>query len=109
MKHPHLRPTALLLPLAMAVFATVTVFAADEACTTCGGKVTLTGDFPHRKGPPGPPIPGPESWREDVNGPQFTVTVANLPAGRYKIEILAAETVANAAGERVFDVTAGDQ
>ena len=85
------------------------LFAADEACTVCGGKVTVTGDFTHRKEPPGPPMPGPEAYREDVNGPRFTVAVANLPAGRYSIEIAAAETTANAAGERVFDVTVGDQ
>jgi beta-glucosidase len=85
------------------------VFAADEACVTCGGKVTVTGDFTHRKEPPGPPIPGPEAYREDVNGPRFTVAIANLPAGRYTIEIAAAETTANTAGERVFDVSAGDQ
>ena len=31
-----------------------------------------------------------------------------LPAGKYTLTIGAAETVASAAGERVFDVTAGD-
>jgi len=94
----------LLLPVSMAR-------AADEACTTCGGRVTVTGDFTHRKEPPGPPIPGAlaEPYREDVNGPRFTVTVANLPAGRYTIDIAAAETIATAAGERVFDVTADEQ
>ncbi|MDQ5980326.1 MAG: beta-glucosidase [Verrucomicrobiota bacterium] len=92
----------------LALLASV-VFAADEACVTCGGKVTVTGDFTHRKEPPGPPVPGSEAYREDVNGPGFTVAIANLPAGRYTIEIAAAETQANAAGERVFDVSAGDQ
>jgi len=85
------------------------VFAADEACTTCGGRVAVSGDFTHRVEPPGPPVPGMEVYHEDVNGPRFTVTVSNLPAGRYTIEIAGAETIATAAGERVFDVTAGDQ
>ncbi len=85
------------------------IFAADEACTSCGGKVTVSGDFTHRKEPPGPPIAGPEAYREDVNGARFTVTVSNLPAGRYTIAISAAETTATAAGERVYDVSAGDQ
>jgi beta-glucosidase len=84
-------------------------FAADEACTSCGGKVTVTGEFTHRKEPPGPPIAGSDVYREDINGPHFTVSIANLPAGHYTIEINAAETTATAAGERVFDVTAGDQ
>lgn len=95
--------------LFVGVLSVTALFAADEACVTCGGKVTVTGDFTHRKEPPGPPIPGPEAYREDVNGPAFTVAIANLPAGRYTIEIEAAETQAGAAGERVFDVTAGDQ
>src|SRR3954469_25256731 len=86
-----------------------TVFAADEACTTCGGRVAVTGEFAHRTEPPGPPFPGMEAFREDINGPHFTVTVSNLPAGRYTIDIIAAETTATKAGERVFDVTAGDQ
>ena len=91
------------------LLAAAAVFAADEACTTCGGKVAITGDFTHRKEPPFPPIAGGEAYREDVNGPRFTVTVSNLPAGRYAIDIDAAETTATAAGERVFDVSAGDQ
>lgn len=94
--------------LAFALSATV-AFGADEACVTCGGKVTVTGDFTHRREPPGPPMPGGDAFREDVNGPRFTVSIANLPAGRYTVEITAAETVASAAGERVFTVSASDQ
>jgi beta-glucosidase len=88
------------------------VRAADEACTTCGGRVTVTGDFTHRKDPPWPRIEGAgenaNAYCEDVNGPRFTVTVSNLPAGRYEIVIGAAETKAEAAGQRVFSVSAGD-
>ena len=89
------------------------LFAADESCTTCGGKVAVSGDFSHRKESPMLVVAGagtdPEAYREDVNGPRFTVTVSNLPAGRYSLEIGAAETTAHAAGERVFSVTAGDE
>jgi beta-glucosidase len=87
------------------------VFSADEACTTCGGKVAITGDFTHRREPPGPPVPGAlaEAYREDINGPRFTVTISNLPAGRYTIIIGAVETIATAAGERIYDVSAGEQ
>ena len=104
---PFARLGRLLLPGLL--FSAAAVFAADEACTTCGGKVAIAGDFTHRKEPPFPPVPGIEAYREDVNGPRFTVTVSNLPAGRYSIDIAAAETTATAAGERVFDVSAGDQ
>src|SRR5471030_2012725 len=105
-----LSPAARLLFTAL-FLASAAAFAADEACTTCGGKVAITGDFTHRKEPPGPPMPGmlAKVYREDVNGPRFTVTISNLPAGRYTIDISAAETTATTAGERVFDVTAGDQ
>lgn len=93
---------ALLLPLLPA-------FATEEACTTCGGKITVTGDFAHRKEASDAPLPAGEAFREDVNGPRFTVAIAHLPAGRYRVEIAAAETTATAAGERVFDVLADDQ
>ena len=48
-------------------------------------------------------------FREDVNGTNFAVTIAALPAGKYTITIAAVETVASAAGERVFDVIVGEQ
>ena len=89
------------------------MFAADESCTTCGGRVAVSGDFSHRKDPPYPPVQGAaakaEAYLEDVNGPRFTVTISNLPAGRYTVEIGAAETTVTAAGQRVFTVTAGDE
>ena len=50
----------------------------------------------------------PAAFREDVNGTNFTVTITHLPAGRYTITIGAAETVASGPGERLFDVTSGD-
>jgi beta-glucosidase len=101
------RRWALTAGLCLTALAT---FAADEACMSCGGKVTITGDFIHRKEPPGPGLGAIEElYREDVNGPRFVLTVSNLPAGRYTIAIGAIETTAASAGERLFDVTAGDQ
>ncbi len=97
------------LLLAGFLLSTSAVFAADEACTVCGGKVAISGDFTHRKEPPSPPVAGNPANFEDVNGTKFTVTISNLPAGHYTIEINAAETTATAAGERVYDVAAGDQ
>ena len=104
------RTTLALLTGLLLAFADVR--AADEACTTCGGRVTVTGDFTHRQEAPYPRIEGAgangNAYYEDVNGPQFLVTVSNLPAGKYGIEIGAAETTATAAGQRVFSVSAGD-
>ena len=95
-----------------AVLLAGAVSAADETCTSCGGRVTVSGEFTHRKESPTLAIEGAgaraEDYREDVHGPQFTVTVAGLPAGRYQVEIGAVETTAEAAGEHVFSVSAGD-
>ena len=87
---------SLRLSLAGLLLSVPALFAADEACTTCGGRVAVTGDFTHRVEPPGPPFPGMEAYREDLNGPRFTVTVSNLPAGRYTIDIAAAEKIGRA-------------
>ncbi|HLP03262.1 MAG TPA: glycoside hydrolase family 3 C-terminal domain-containing protein [Opitutaceae bacterium] len=98
--------------LATVAFSTASVFAADETCTTCGGVVSVTGEFSHRKTETAPATGAngfkAEAYREDINGPSFTVTIANLPAGRYAIEIAALEATATAVGECVFDVRAGD-
>ena len=108
-------PTARLgrLLLASLTLSASMVFAADETCTTCGGRVTVSGDFTHRKEAPSLVVAGAgagaAAFREDVNGPRFTVTISHLPAGKYAIEIGAAETTATGTGERVFSVTAGDE
>jgi beta-glucosidase len=88
--------------------------AADESCTTCGGAVSVSGDFTHQRYENLPPVGGTagaseaEAYKEDVNGTAFTVAIANLPAGRYTVEIGAIETMARAPGERVFNISAGD-
>jgi beta-glucosidase len=92
--------------------ASADVLAADEVCATCGQQVSVTGDFAHRKDNAAVAIEGAgdnaAAFREDINGTNFTVTVAGLPAGKYTITVRAAETVASEAGQRVFDVIAGD-
>jgi beta-glucosidase len=74
--------------------------------------VTVSGDFAHQKFESSPVVAGTgftaDAYSEDVNGTSFTVTIANLPAGRYSIEIGAAETSAKAPGERLFTVSAGE-
>ncbi len=98
--------------LAAWLLAATALPAADETCTTCGGHVSVSGEFAHQKAPPGPPVAGTgerrDAYREDISGSRFVVTIANLPAGRYTIEIGAAETAAQAAGEHVFAVSAGE-
>jgi beta-glucosidase len=94
-------------------FSGSAALAADEVCASCGQQVSVNGDFTHRKENPSVAIEGAgenaAAYREDVNGTNFTVTISALPAGKYTITIGAAETVADAAGERVFDVAVGDQ
>ena len=88
------------------------VLADDEICGTCGPEVRISGTFAHRKDNARVTIEGAgtnaAAYREDINGTSFTVIIATLPAGKYAITIGAAETLAGAAGERVFDVTSGD-
>jgi len=95
-----------LLPLALPLRA------ADEICVSCGAHVGVSGEFTHRKEAPGFVVEAAgadaDAFREDINGPRFTVTIANLPAGTYLVEIRAAETEFNQPGRRVFDVTAGE-
>jgi beta-glucosidase len=86
--------------------------AADEICASCGQQVSVSGDFTHRKDNASIAIEGAGSdataFREDINGTNFTVTIAHLPAAKYTISIGEVETSASAVGERAFDVTSGD-
>jgi beta-glucosidase len=86
---------------------------AEESCASCGQQVSVNGDFTHRKDSASISIEGAgadaAAFREDVNGTNFTVTIAGLPAGSYTLVISAAETLARSAGERVFDVSSGEQ
>jgi beta-glucosidase len=92
-------------------FSVTTALAAEESCSTCGQQVSLSGDFRHRKDGTDVKIDGATgdvaAYREEINGTNFVVTVAHLPAGKYTIVIGEVETLANEPGERSFDVTAG--
>jgi beta-glucosidase len=108
------RFASLTIPLVAGMLLSASAaFAADEICTSCGPQVSVNGDFAHHKDNASVAIDGAganaAAFREDVNGKNFTVTIAHLPAGKYAITIGAAETQAGAAGERVFDVTSGDK
>jgi beta-glucosidase len=87
-------------------------FAADETCGSCGQQVSVTGDFEHRKDEPSVGIQGATNGaaavREEINGKNFSVIIAHLPAGNYTVTIGEAETLARGPGERLFDVTCGE-
>jgi len=101
------------LSLAASLFFAPRAGAADEVCVSCGPQVSVSGSFAHHKDRPSVVIEGApdnaSAFREDVNGTNFVVTISGLPAGKYNVIISAAETAAGGAGERVFDVLAGEQ
>jgi hypothetical protein len=82
--------------------------AEDEICSSCGRQVSVRGSFTHRKDGPSVVIEGATNnaaaFREEINGTNFTVTIAHLPAGKYAIVIGEVETLASGPGERLFDV-----
>ena len=103
----------LVIPLlAGLILASREAHADDEFCGTCGPQVSVSGSFTHHQDNARVAIEGAGDhaaiFREDVNGPDFTVSIATLPAGKYTITIRAADTTATAAGERVFTIVSGD-
>lgn len=107
-----LLPSSVIPLLAGLMLSVSAAFAEDEICASCTQQVSVTGSFAHHKENPSVVIEGTgnnaAAYREDVNGTNFTVTIAHLPAGKYPVTISAAETSAGAAGGRIFDVTSGD-
>ncbi|HEV2438380.1 MAG TPA: glycoside hydrolase family 3 C-terminal domain-containing protein [Verrucomicrobiae bacterium] len=95
-------------------FSTFTAWSGEEACVACNRSVWVSGQFTHGwvhgivtidGAPPGMA----EAFREAISGPHFTVTVSNLPPGKYVARLGMVETVYTNAGQRVFDVTCGQQ
>ncbi len=84
----------------------------DETCASCGQQVSVSGDFAHRKEDASVTIEGATNnaaaFREEINGTNFTVSIAHLPAGKYNVIIGEVETLYAAPGERLFGVTSGD-
>lgn len=87
--------------------------ATEEAfCPTCSLQAAISGRITHHKDPASVAIQGIEdakNFREDINGPRFTLTIPHLPAGEYTVRIGLVETEAKGAGERVFDVVSGEK
>ncbi|HKW27947.1 MAG TPA: glycoside hydrolase family 3 C-terminal domain-containing protein, partial [Verrucomicrobiae bacterium] len=95
-------------------FSTRTAWGGEEACVACDRSVWVGGQFTHgwvhgivtiEGAPPGMA----EAFRESISGPHFTVTVSNLPPGKYVARLGMVETVYTNAGQRLFDVTCGQQ
>jgi beta-glucosidase len=114
-----LHSTALKLSITAAILAAIGLapaFAAEEGCSSCDKKVTFSGDFTHRgnyatdavQGAP----PGTESYyRDGIFGSSFTATISGVPDGKYTITVgvLESDLDATNIGQRVFDISAGDQ
>ncbi|HLX95904.1 MAG TPA: hypothetical protein VKU37_09175, partial [Verrucomicrobiae bacterium] len=95
-------------------FSASTARSGEEACVACDRSVWVGGQFSHswvhgivtiEGAPPGMA----EAFREAISGPHFTVTVSNLPPGRYVARLGMVETVYTNAGLRRIDITCGPQ
>ena len=94
--------------------STSIAFADEENCVACDRKVLVSGQFEHGRGHEslaitGAPKRGEEAFREEIYGTNFTVSVPNLPAGKYTVLVGLVEIVFTNAGQRVFDITCGSQ
>jgi beta-glucosidase len=88
------------------------VFAADEVCGACDKKVVVTGEYDHGTSDTFliANAPGNEAaFRDEIHGHSFALTVPDLMAGKYTVEIGLAELQCDHAGQRVFDIMCGDQ
>ena len=95
-------------------FSTFTAWSGEEACVACDRSVWVGGQFTHGwvhgiVTIEGAPAGMAEAFREAIFGPHFTVTVSNLPPGKYVARLGMVETVYTNAGQRVFDITCGQQ
>jgi len=101
-----------LMTLVSLWFSVPAAFAADEICASCAQVVSVSGNFAHRKDDASVTIEGAAdnaaAFHEEINGANFTVSISHLPAARYTISIGEVETLADASGGRLFDVTSGD-
>ena len=86
----------------------------EETCAACDRKVLVTGQFQHARGHEslaidGAPRRNEEAFREEISGTNFSVTVPNLPAGKYTAIIGLAEVDFLTAGQRAFDIACGGE
>ena len=86
-------------------FSNTVALGDDEVCAACDRQVRVSGQFSHGGARDGLMITGAprhseEAYREEIYGPNFTLSVSNLPAGQYTVQIGLAEMVFTNAGER---------
>jgi len=89
-------------------------FGDEEVCVACDRQVLVSGEISHGRGHEslairGAPKRGEEAFREEISGTHFALSVPNLPAGQYIVQVGVAEVDFTNAGLRVFDITCGDQ
>jgi beta-glucosidase len=86
--------------------------AADEICGSCGYRVSVNGNFKHFKANASDKIEGGSgdvsAFYEEMEGVEFSVSVMNLPAGKYTITIGEIEFFMEAPDKRIFNVNCGD-
>ena len=102
------------LAIVSTAFLSFTLQAADEVCGACDRKVLVSGEFSHSSADgavaiTNAPRRGEEAFREEIFGPNFSVSVPQLDAGRYTVILGFAEMYFTNAGQRTFDITCGDQ
>jgi beta-glucosidase len=95
-------------------FSTTVALADEENCVACDRKVVVSGQFEHGRGHESLAITGAlkrgeEAFREEIYGTNFTMSVPNLPAGKYTVLIGLVEIVFTNAGQRTFDITCGSR
>jgi beta-glucosidase len=109
-------PSRHFMKLTTYVFATIagcalTLHADEITCVNCELQGSLRGDYAHHRVSHDLKIKGagdnPNAYGEDIEGTNFTVSIAHLPAGKYTIDIGEAETINLSPGDRVFAVMAG--
>ena len=95
-------------------FSHTFALADEEVCAACDRQVLVSGQFSHGRGREGLMIAGAprraeEAFHEEIFGTNFILSVSNLPAGQYTVQIGLAEIVFTNAGQRAFDITCGNQ
>jgi hypothetical protein len=85
----------------------------EESCAACDRLVQVSGEFFHSPAAhhliQGAVANDAGAFGGEIAGSNFTVTVSELPAGKYAIVIGEVETLWTTPGRRIFDVVAGDQ
>ncbi len=96
------------------LFPIVRAFGDAEVCIPCDAQVFVSGQFQHHQFSEFTTIKGlgwhgGQAFQEEIYGTNFTLSVSGLPAGRYVVVIGLAELDFTNAGQRVFDITCGNQ